>query len=199
MPQYGEVLNRLLTELGKLPGIGTKSAERLADHILRGPKEEALALARAIREVKERLHPCSRCFNISEIDPCHICSDPRRDHSVICVVERPRDLLAIERAGVYHGLYHVLGGRLAPLEDVGPDQLTIAALVDRVKKGEVKEVVIATNPTVEGDTTALHLAAVLTPLKVTTTRLARGMPVGASLEYTSAAVVSDALRDRRAL
>jgi len=199
MPEYGDVLGRLLGELGKLPGIGTKSAERLADHILRGSKAEALALARAIREVKERLHPCSRCFNISETDPCHLCSDPRRDHAVICVVERPRDVLAIERSGVYRGLYHVLGGRLAPLEDVGPEQLTIKALVARVKEGETKEVIIATNPTVEGETTALHLAEVLKPLGVSTTRLARGMPAGASLEYTSAAVVSDALRDRRPL
>ena len=199
MPEYGDVLGRLLGELGKLPGIGTKSAERLADHILRGSKEEALALARAIREVKERLHPCSRCFNISETDPCHICCDPRRDHSVICVVERPRDVLAIERSGVYRGLYHVLGGRLAPLEDVGPEQLTIKTLVARIKEGETSEVIIATNPTVEGETTALHLAEVLKPLKVSTTRLARGMPAGASLEYASAAVVSDALRDRRPL
>lgn len=199
MPEYGEVLGQLLEELGRLPGIGPKSAERLADHILRSPKEEALTLARAIREVKERLHPCSRCFSISESDPCHICSDPRRDHAVICVVEQPRDVLAIERSGAYRGLYHVLGGRLAPLENVGPGQLTIRALVARVKEGGVSEVVIATNPTVEGETTALHLAEVLKPLGVTMTRLARGMPAGASLEYSSAAVVGDALRDRRPL
>lgn len=199
MPAYGEVLGRLLSELEKLPGVGPKSAQRLADHILRSPREEVLALARAIREVKERLRPCSRCFNISETDPCHICSDPRRDHSVICVVEEPRDVLPIERSGAYRGLYHVLGGRLAPLEGVGPEQLTIKALVARIKEGGVKEVVVATNPTVEGDTTALHLAEVLKPLGVQVTRLARGMPAGGSLEYASPAVLGDALRDRRPL
>jgi len=194
-----DVLGRLLDELEKLPGVGPKSAERFCDHILRTSKEEAFALAQAIRDVKERLRPCSRCFSISELDPCHICRDPRRDHSIICVVEQPRDVLAIERAGAYRGLYHVLGGRLAPLEGVGPEQLTIAALRARLKEGGVREVVIATNPTAEGETTALALAELLKPLGVAVTRLARGMPAGASLETSSAAVVGDALRDRRPL
>jgi len=199
MPEYGEVLGRLLSELGKLPGIGPKSAERLANHILRSPRKEVLALARALREAKERLRPCSRCFNISESDPCHICADPRREHTIICVVEQPRDVLAIERSGTYRGLYHVLGGRLAPLEGVGPEQLTIKQLARRVREGGVEEVVIATNPTVEGETTALHLSGLLKPLGLTVTRLARGLPAGGSLEYVSAAVVGDALRDRRPL
>ena len=194
-----DVLGRLLDELEKLPGVGPKSAERFCDYILRSSREEALALAQAIQDVKERLHPCSRCFSISEVDPCHVCRDPRRDHSVICVVEQPRDVLAIERAGAYRGLYHVLGGRLAPLEGVGPEQLTIAALRARLKEGGVQEVVIATNPTAEGETTALALAELLKPLGVAVTRLARGMPAGASLETSSAAVLSDALRDRRPL
>jgi recombination protein RecR len=194
-----DVLGRLLDELEKLPGVGPKSAERFCDHILRSSQGEAFALAQAIREVKERLHPCSQCFSISEVDPCHVCRDPRRDRSVICVVEQPRDVLAIERAGAYRGLYHVLGGRLAPLEGVGVEQLTIKALLARVKEGTVREVVIATNPTAEGETTALALAELLKPLGVTVTRLARGMPAGASLETSSAAVVADALRDRRPL
>jgi recombination protein RecR len=194
-----DVLGRLLDELEKFPGVGPKSAERFCDHILRSSPEEAFALAQAIRDVKERLHPCSRCFSISEVDPCHVCRDPRRDHSVICVVEQPRDVLAIERAGAYRGLYHVLGGRLAPLEGVGPEQLTIKALVARVKEGSVREVVVATNPTAEGETTALALAELLKPVGVTVSRLARGMPAGASLETSSAAVLTDALRDRRPL
>ena len=199
MPEYGEVLGRLLAELGKLPGIGPKSAERLANHILRSPRQEALALAQAIREAKERLRPCSRCFAISESNLCHICSNPRREATTICVVEQPRDVLAIERAGSFRGLYHVLGGRLAPLEGVGPEQLTMKQLFARVKEGATSEVVVATNPTVEGETTALYLAEQLKPLGVKVTRLARGMPAGGSLEYASAAVVTDALRDRRPL
>jgi len=199
MPEYGEVLGRLLSELQKLPGIGPRSAERMANHIMRARKEEALELASAIRDVKERLRQCSRCFNVSESDPCHICRDRRRDNSIICVVEQPRDVLAVERSGSFHGLYHVLGGRLAPLEGVGPEQLTVRQLLARVREGEVTEVVIATNPTSEGETTALYLAEQLKPLRVTVTRPARGIPAGSSLEYSSAAVVGDALRDRRAL
>ncbi len=199
MPAYGEVMGRLLVELGKLPGIGPKSAERLATHILRSSRQDAFALAQVIREVKERLRRCSRCANVSETDPCHICSDPRRDHSLICVVEEVRDVLAVERTGAYRGLYHVLGGRLAPLEGVGPEQLTTRELVGRVREGAVEEVIVATNPTVEGETTALHLGELLKPLGVKVSRLARGMPAGGSLEYASAAVVGDALRDRRLL
>jgi len=199
MPAYGEVMGRLLEELGKLPGIGPKSAERLANYILGSSREDVLVLVQALRDVKEKLRRCSCCFNVGESDPCHICADPRRDRSTICVVEQARDVPVIERTGAYRGLYHVLGGRLAPLEGVGPEQLTITQLTTRVKEGTVTEVVVATNPTVEGETTALHLAEALKPLGVTVTRLARGMSAGGSLEYASAAVVGDALRDRRPL
>jgi recombination protein RecR len=197
--KYSQVVNRLIEEFARLPGIGQKSAERLAYHLLESSREEALALARAIRAVKEEVKHCSLCYNLSETDPCHICSDPARDGSVICVVEQPKDLLAIESSESYRGLYHVLLGHIAPLEDRGPESLTVDKLLERVKPGEVREVIIATNPNLEGDGTALYLAQRLAPTGVKLTRLARGVAAGSSLEYASRAIISDALQGRRTI
>ncbi|MFM8635601.1 MAG: recombination mediator RecR [Planctomycetia bacterium] len=188
---------RLIDYFADLPSIGRKSAERLAYHVLRMPQAEALAFADAIRAVKEKLRPCSTCFNLTEHDECEICTDSRRDHSVVCVVEQVRDLFAIEQAGSYRGLYHVLQGRIAPLEGVGPEKLTIDALVDRVKRGEIKEVIMGTTPNVEGDGTALAVAERLAGLSVEVTRLARGLTVGASLEQANRDMLADALAGRR--
>jgi len=192
-------VGRLIDELAKLPGIGRKSAERLAYHLLRVPKSEALGLADAIRDVRENVHYCRVCYNLAEGDVCTICADPRRDASQLCVVEQPRDLIALEQAGVYRGQYHVLLGRIAPLEGVGPDQLTIDRLIERVRAGGVKEVIMATNPTVEGDGTALYLSNLLAEYPVRITRLARGITTGSVLEYTNKEVLADALLGRQQL
>ncbi len=199
MARYSQAVNKLIEEFARLPGIGQKSAERLAYHLLESSREEALALSRAIRAVKEEVRHCSLCYNLSETDPCHICSDPARDRSVICVVEQPKDLLAIESSESYRGLYHVLLGHIAPLEDRGPETLTVEKLLERVKPGEVREVIMATNPNLEGDGTALYLAQTLAPTKVKLTRLARGVAAGSSLEYASKAIISDALQGRRTI
>lgn len=190
-------LARLVAELEKLPGIGPRTAERLAFHILRETRDEAEALVGAIREVKERVRPCGRCFHVSEADPCEICADPSRDPSIVCVVEQSRDLWAIEKSGAYRGHYHVLLGRIAPLEGVGAGDLTVDPLVRRVKAGGVKEVILATNPNMEGDGTALHLAKVLAPLGARLTRIARGVPTGASIEFAGRAILADAIRGRQ--
>ena len=187
----------LIKELSRLPGIGEKSAERLAYHILRSGREEALKLARAIRDVKERVRHCSICFNMAETDPCHICADAARDHTVVCVVEEPKDLLALERPGTFKGVYHVLGGRIAPLDGLDPEKLTIRALLDRAKSGEVEEVILALNPNMEGDLTAHYLAERLKPLSVKVTQIARGIPSGSQLEYANQTMLAEALRDRR--
>jgi recombination protein RecR len=189
---------RLTQELVKLPGVGPKTAERLTHHLLAAKRSEVLALADALRAVVERVRPCRQCCNLTEGGLCVLCSDPRRDASVICVVEQPRDLSALERAGTYRGLYHVLHGRLAPLEGVGPEHLTIDRLMDRVKGGGVREVIMATNPTLEGDGTALYLSSVLAPLGVALTRLARGLPSGSGLEFANSQMLADALEGRRA-
>src|SRR5262249_36520620 len=157
-------ITRLVQEFAKLPGIGPKTAERLTHYLLAADRCEALALAGALREIAERVRPCRQCFNLTEGDLCSICTDPRRDPSVICVVEQPRDLAALERAGTYHGMYHVLQGRLAPLENVGPEQLTADALLRRVQQGGVQEIILATNPTLEGDGTALYISSLLGPI-----------------------------------
>ncbi len=190
-------LARLVEELGKLPGIGPRTAERLAFHLLRASKEDAEALVAAVREVKERVRPCGRCFHVSEADPCEVCSDLARDATMVCVVEQSKDLWAIEKSGAYRGHYHVLLGRIAPLEGIGADDLTIDALVRRVKAGGVREVILATNPNMEGDGTALHLARVLGPLGVRLTRIARGVPTGASIEFASRAILADAMQGRQ--
>ncbi len=198
MPGYTRSIERLQAELAKLPGIGARSAERLAFHLLRSTREEALALAEAIQEVKSRVRPCSICFNLAEGDTCDICADPRRDGSIICVVEQPKDVLALETTGAHSGVYHVLMGQIAPLEGAEPEDLTIDALVQRVAAGGIREIIMATNPTVAGDATALHIIEQLKTFPgVAVTRLARGLPTGGSIEYANASILSDALNERR--
>src|SRR5438067_4593254 len=186
-----------MEELGKLPGIGPKTAERLTHHLLAADRQEALALADALRAIKESVHPCRQCYNLTEGDLCSLCADPRRDAAVICVVEQPRDLAALERAGTYRGLYHVLQGRLAPLDNVGPEQLTVDSLLRRVQQGGVQEVIMATNPTMEGDGTALYISNLLAGTGVRITRLARGLPSGSVLEFANSQMLTDALEGRR--
>ncbi len=190
-------LQRLIEELKKLPGVGPRSAERIAFHLLKAGRQEALALARAITDVKERLRPCARCFNLAEGELCAICSDPQRDASQVFVVEQPRDLISLEATGLVRGVYHVLMGHISPLEGLGPEHLTIQALIERVESGGVREVVLATNPTVEGDATALHVAGLLTGRGATITRLARGLAPGGQIEYASRSMLEEALRGRR--
>jgi recombination protein RecR len=199
MAQLTASVARLIDELAKLPGVGRKSAERVAYHILRVHKSEALSLADAIRDVRENVRYCKICFNLSEEAVCPICQDPKRDRSILCVVEQPRDLMALEQAGTFPGLYHVLLGRISPLEGIGPDQLTIDQLVERVAQGELREVVMATNPTVEGDGTALHISNLLEDYSVEMTRLARGITSGSILEYTNKEILADALEGRQKL
>lgn len=194
-----EPIARLIEELAKLPGIGPKTASRLAYHLLRSPREEALALAQAIVEVKERVQLCSRCFNLTDVDPCPICSDPTRDQQTICVVEDPLDVLALERTGAYHGLYHVLHGVISPVDGIGPERLRIRELVQRVRDECPTEVILALNPNIEGDATAMYLARQLIPLGVTVTRPASGLPVGGDLEYADEVTLGRALAGRRAL
>ena len=184
-------------ELGKLPGIGPKTAERLTHYLLAAPRNQVFALADALRAIKENIRRCRQCCQLTENELCAICSDPRRDASLICVVEQPRDLAALERSGTYRGLYHVLHGRLAPLDNVGPEQLTIDRLLQRLRAGGVQEVIMATNPTLEGDGTALYLSSVLAPLGVRVTRLARGLPSGSGLEFANSQMLADALEGRR--
>ena len=190
---------RLVEELIRLPGVGPKSASRLAYYLLRAPEEEARALAEAILEMKERMHFCSRCFNITEADPCPICSDENRDRARICVVEEPLDVIALERTGRYRGLYHVLHGAISPVEGVGPDDLRIRELLNRVRLQPVEEIILATNPSLEGDATAMYLAQQLIPLGVRVTRLAHGLPMGGDLEYADEITLSRALEGRREL
>jgi recombination protein RecR len=188
---------RLMQELSRLPGIGPKTAERLTHHLLSVGRSEALSLADALRAVAETIHPCGRCFNLTEGALCGICSDPQRDATLLCVVEQPRDVTALERAGSYRGVYHVLQGRLAPLENIGPEQLTVDALLRRVHKGGVREVILATNPTLEGDGTALYISNLLAETGVRLTRLARGLPSGSVIEFANSQMLMDALEGRR--
>jgi recombination protein RecR len=197
MAETRGAIARLVDYFADLPGIGRKSAERLAYHVLRMPNQEAVAFAEAIRAVKEKLHPCKTCFNLAEAEECEVCLDRRRDRSILCVVEQVRDLLALEQAGTYRGLYHVLQGRLAPLEGIGPEKLTILQVVDRVKQGEIREVIMGTTPNVEGDATALEISNRLAGLPVTITRLARGLTVGASLEQANREMLADAFAGRQ--
>jgi recombination protein RecR len=194
---YGPAMSRLIDEFEKLPGIGRKSAERLAHFILMCPAEKALELAEAIRVVKTTVRPCSICFNLTEGEVCQICSDSRRDQHVVCVVEQPRDLISLEASGAFHGVYHVLQGRISPLEGIGPEQLTIDALQRRIRRMGIREVVMATNPTVEGDGTALFISNVLADEPVRITRLARGIPSGSVLEFANREMLADALRGRQ--
>lgn len=187
----------LIQEFSKLPGIGPKTAERLTHYLLGAGRGEALALADALRGISERVRPCRQCFNLTEGELCSICTDARRDPSLLCVVEQPRDLAALERAGSYRGFYHVLQGRLAPLDNVGPEQLTLDALVGRVQRGGVREIILATNPTLEGDGTALYISNLLDGTGVLITRLARGLPSGSVLEFANSQMLADALEGRR--
>ncbi len=197
MAQISQSVQQLVEHLSRLPGIGRRSAERIAYHLLRVNKTEAIALADAIRTVRENVRYCETCFHLSESGVCEICGDSRRDRTILCVVEQPRDLLALEQSGQYRGLYHVLLGRIAPLENVGPDQLTIDALVDRVAGGGIEELILATNPTVEGDGTALYITNQLADQPVRITRLARGITSGSFLEHTNKEILADALTGRR--
>jgi recombination protein RecR len=190
-------ITKLLEQLAKLPGIGPKSAERIAHYLLSGDRKTAVNLAQALRDVVENIKPCRECFNLSDADLCPICRDPRRDAGLICVVETPRDVTLFERAGSYRGLYHVLGGKLAPLDGIGPDRLTLTALAHRVRKGGVREVILATSPTMEGDGTALYANNLLEGLNVTVTKLARGLPTGSSLELANPQMLADAMEGRR--
>jgi recombination protein RecR len=195
--EAGGAIERLVNEFGRLPGIGPKTAERLTHYLLATDKSEALALAEALRAIAEQVRPCRQCFNLTEGALCSICTDARRDASLICVVEQPRDLAALERAGTYKGLYHVLQGRLAPLENVGPEQLTVDSLIRRVQQGGIQEVILATNPTLEGDGTALYISNLLADTGVRVTRLARGLPSGSVLEFANSQMLVDALEGRR--
>jgi recombination protein RecR len=201
---YPPPVDRLIHELARLPGIGRRSAERLAFHLLKAPKEDALALARAVAELKQQVRHCSICYNLTETDPCVICADPRRDRSRVLVVEQPRDLIAIEQTGMFRGVYHILMGRLSPLDGIEPEDLTIAALLARAGDPAknaggvpVVEVILGLNPTLEGDGTASYLHDELARLPVEVTRLARGLPTGGSLEFANKAVLSDAIEGRR--
>ena len=198
MAETRGAIERLVDWFAELPGVGRKTAERLAHHVVRMPPAEALAFAEAIRAVKENLHPCRQCYNLAEGELCDVCRDPRRDRTLLCVVEQVRDLLALEKAGNYRGVYHVLQGRVAPLEGSGPETLTLDALEKRVRAGEVREVIMGTTPNVEGDATALAVADRLAGLPVTITRLARGLTVGATLEQANREMLADAISGRQA-
>jgi recombination protein RecR len=199
MPGFSDAVDRLTAALGRLPGIGAKSAERLAHHLLKCSPEEALELAEAIRAAKEQIRHCQVCFHLTESEQpiCAICRDPRRDQGLVCVVEQSRDLLALEKAATFHGVYHVLLGRLAPLQGMGPEQLTVDALEARVRSGSVRELIMATNPNLEGDGTALYIAKRLHDQPLQVTRLARGLASGSTLEFANRDMLADALMGRQ--
>ncbi len=199
MPEFAEPMARLIAELKKLPGIGSKNAQRLAFHILRSEGEDAGALAAAIRDVKENLHLCSRCNNITDVDPCVYCSSPTRNLRLVCVVEEPTNIAAIEKTRHFNGVYHVLHGSLSPVHGVGPEQLRTANLVARVQAGEVDELIIATNPTVEGEATAVYLSQLAKRPGVKVTRIAMGIPVGSDIEYADEVTMLKAIEGRREL
>ena len=196
---YTESLNRLIEEFGKLPGIGPKSAERLAFHILKANGDEAMALADAIRDVKNKIKHCETCYNYSEQPTCEICADERRDKAIICVVEQPKDVIALEKTGTCKWVYHVLGGHIAPLDGIEPTDLTIDKLVERVRAGGVTEIIMATNPNLAGDGTALYISSLLRNTGVKITRLARGLPTGSTIEYASGKMLTDAIIGRQKL
>ena len=192
-------IDELVGELARLPGIGRKTALRLAFHLLQAPEDDARKLSRAIQTVRERVRSCTECGNLTEQSPCAICRSTRRDGPTLCVVEEASDIMAIERTGEYRGVYHVLGGRLSPLDGVGPAELNVSPLLTRVGAGVVREVVLATNPSVEGEATALYLNKLIAPLGVRVTRIARGLPVGGDLEYADGVTIAEALNGRREL
>src|SRR5436305_9602543 len=199
MSNYTQSLQNLMTQLSHLPGIGARSAERIAFHLLKQRPEEALKLSDAIRDVKTRIKHCSICYNLTEADPCGICSDPARDQSLVCIVEQPKDLLALESTGLYKGVYHVLLGRIALLDDVHPQDVTIEPLMQRLAKGDIRELIMGTNPNIEGDGTALHIQNLVTARfpSVQITRLARGLPAGSNIEYANRNILADAISGRQ--
>jgi recombination protein RecR len=204
MTMYPAPLARLIQEMSKLPGIGEKSAARLAFHMLKGKKEDVLRLAESIGKLREEMGLCRRCFGFSEVDPqdengavCDICRNAEREEDKICVVEEPADLLAVEKSQEYRGLYHVLHGTISPLDGVGPDALKVRELLERLRSGAVREVIVATNPTMDGEATAFYLSKIIKPLGVSVTRIARGLPMGGDLEYTDAVTLGKALEGRR--
>ena len=199
MSRFAEPMARLIDELKKLPGVGSKSAQRLAFHILRSSEEDASALAGAIQDVKASLRLCSVCNNITDVDPCVYCASATRNQRLICVVEEPLDILALERTREFKGVYHVLHGAISPLENIGPEHLKIHELLRRLQDGTVKEVILATNPNMEGEATAMYLAQLIRPLGIQTSRIARGLPVGGDLEYADEVTLARALEGRRAL
>ena len=192
-----QALEKLIREFSRLPGIGRKTAQRLAFWILKQSKEDALRLAEAVREAKEKVRACSICFNITESDPCAICQSERRDRSTICVVEEAGDILVLEKTGEFKGLYHVLGGALSPLDGIGPEQLHAKELIARFREDDIKEVIIATNPNVEGEATAAFLSKLIKPIGIKVTRIARGLPVGSDLEYADNTTLGQAISNRR--
>ncbi|HSI33341.1 MAG TPA: recombination mediator RecR [Tepidisphaeraceae bacterium] len=199
MASYTQAIQNLMNQFARLPGIGMRSAERITFHLLKERPEVAFELADAVRDVKTRIHHCSVCFNLTEQDPCDICADPARDHGLVCIVEQPKDLLALEGAGLYKGVYHVLLGAIRPLDDIDAADLTIDALMARVDAGQVREIIMGTNPTVEGDGTALHVqneVAARAP-QVQVTRLARGLPAGSNIEYANRNILADAIAGRQ--
>jgi recombination protein RecR len=194
---YAGPVQELIDELGRLPGVGPKSAQRLAFHLLKLPKDDALRLARAITEVKDRITFCRTCWNVAEGDQCDLCGDPRRDTHLVCVVEEPRDIVAVEKTQEYRGRYHVLHGAINPIEGIGPDQLKVKELLDRLDPEGITEVILCTNPNIEGEATAMYLARLLKPLGVKVTRIASGLPVGGDLEYADELTLGRALEGRR--
>ena len=190
-------LARLIEEFYRLPGIGPKSAQRLAYYLLRMPAADARSLAEAIVEVKEKVTLCSICQNVTEVDPCRICTDPGRDRSIMCVVEEPLDILALERTASYHGLYHVLHGAISPMDGIGPEDLKVSELLDRLRAGETKEIILATNPNLEGEATSMYIGRLIGPLGLRVTRLARGLPAGGDLEYADDLTLTRALEGRQ--
>jgi recombination protein RecR len=193
---YTPPIARLVEELCKLPGVGQKTAQRLAFHLLKVPAEEAGSLAEAIVDAREKVTFCTRCFNFAQGDLCEYCADTRRDPTLVCVVERPQDIVAVERTGEFRGLYHVLGGAISPIDGIGPDELRIRELLERVRKDGIQEVIVATNPRVEGEATAVYLANILKSLGVRATRIASGLPVGGDLEYADEVTLGRALKGR---
>jgi len=197
MNDYIEPIARLINELSRLPGIGTKTAQRLAYHIINMPEEQVKELAESIFDVKRKIHYCSICGNITDQDPCGVCSNSRRDPAILCVVKDPRDVIAMERTRDFNGQYHVLHGTISPMEGIGPDDIRIKELLERVKDGKVKEVIMATNPDIEGEATAVYVARLLKPLGVKVSRIAHGIPVGGDLEYADEVTLSKAIEGRR--
>jgi len=192
-----DAINKLIQEFNKLPGIGPKSAQRIAYYLLRAGVEQSQSLAEAILSLKQKITLCSICFNVTESDPCPMCRSDKRDHSQICIVEQPQDILALEHTGIYHGLYHVLHGAISPTEGIGTEDIRVKELMNRLQDGSIKEVILATNPTLEGEQTAMYLSRLITPLGIKVTRLARGLPFGTELEYADDVTLTRAIEGRQ--